>query len=269
MHRRPTALAALSIPLLLAGGCASTDAPSPAAAPVSAADARVAAIEAAHGGHLYNAKPAVFADMAVEFGPMLLMGDMTFTPSLGRVNMNLKEAGTILYDNGESWIWPADAAVPGPPPRFHVLTWPYFVAAPFKLDDPGATASDAGVLAVTGPSDKRPGTKIGFDAGVGDAPDDWYIAFTDKKGRMDALGYIVTYGKPKAEAEKKPSMILYSDFVNVDGVEFATTWDFYFWDPAKGVGDRKGTAKLANIRFVQPTAATFAKNPSAVEVGTP
>ena len=50
----------------------------------------------------------------------------------------------------------------------------------------------------------RVGTKISFDAGVGDAPDDWYIAFTDDQGRMDALGYIVTYSKSQEEAEARP-----------------------------------------------------------------
>ena len=264
MHRFLTALTLFSSLSISTTGCVTTA--SVSSGPV----ARIAAIEAVHGGAVYNAAAAVEADLAIEFGPMVLKGDMTFTPSLGRVKLQLDDTATVLYDNETSWIWPAEASVPGPPARFHVVTWPYFVAAPFKLDDPGTTATDAGVLAVTGPDDRRAGTKVSFDAGVGDAPDDWYIAFTDDQGRMDALGYIVTFGKTQAEAEEQPSIILYSDFVNVDGVELATTWTFHLWDPANGVvGEPKGRGKLDNIEFVEVKEATFAKPVGAIEVRAP
>lgn len=226
-------------------------------------DQRIASIQEAHGSAVYHTQGAVKADLNLNFGPMHLTGPMTFTPSLSQIKLELQNVGTLAFDHGKSWTTPADAKVPGPPARFHVVTWPYFAAAPFKLADPGANASDAGVLAVTSPQDRRQGTKITFDSGVGDAPDDWYIAFTDDQGRMDALAYIVTFGKDQAEAEKQPSIILYSDFINVDGVEFATQWTFHFWNPETGVvGEPKGRATLDGFKFVQPTAQTFPTKPT-------
>lgn len=231
---------------------------------------RIAAIEAAHAGDLYNAKHAVQADFVCDFGPMHIEGVMTFTPSIGKVRLSLNDAAEVVFDGQTAWLSPADAQVPGPPARFHVLTWPYFVAAPYKLDDPGTNHHDAGQLLVTGPNDKRIGTKITFDSGVGDAPDDWYIAFADEQGRLDALAYIVTFGTPQEEAQKQPSIILYSDFVDVDGVPFATTWTFHYWNPEEGtLGEPKGTATLSNIQFVTPSADTFTKPDGAVEATMP
>ena len=115
------------------------------------------------------------------------------------------------------------------------------------------------------------GTKITFDAGVGDTPEDWYIAFADpKNGRLTALAYIVTYGTALEEASKTPSIILYDDFVDVDGVPFATTWTFHFWNPESGIdGDPKGSAKISNIAFVDEPAGAFVKPAGAIEATPP
>lgn len=258
MYRTLTALAA---PLLLAVSPAAVAEHHAAASP----EQRIAALEAVHGGEAYAAHDAVQADLKLDFGPMKLAGTMTFTPSLSKARVDLDGVADLVFDGSAAWVSPSDAEVPGPPARFHVLTWPYFVAVPFKLDDPGTNHADAGQVAVTSADDVRVGTKISFDAGVGDAPDDWYIAFTDDEGRMDALAYIVTATKSKEEAESNPSIILYSDFVEVDGVTFASTWSFHYWDPAEGIGKQKGTAELSNFKFVTPAADTFVKPDDAVE----
>jgi hypothetical protein len=231
---------------------------------------RIHAIEQTHAGATYAARDAVRADFVLDFGPMHLEGTMWFTPSLSKVRMELDGGATMVFDGKTAWLSPADAEVPGPPARFHVLTWPYFAAAAYKLDDPGTNHRDAGKLAVTGPDDQRIGTKITFDSGVGDAPDDWYIAFADDRGRLDALAYIVTFGKSQEEAEKQPSIILYSDFESFDGVPFATTWTFHYWNGKDGtVGDAKGSAKLSNLQFVKSDAASFVKPDGASEATMP
>ncbi|MEM1181329.1 MAG: hypothetical protein AAGM22_23505 [Acidobacteriota bacterium] len=241
----------------------------PAAA--STALDRVADIEAAHAAGTYGQQSAVKADFTVDFGPMLLEGTMWFTPSMGHVRLELEGGQTIVYDGATAWLSPADAEVPGPPARFHVLTWPYFVAVPYKLDDPGTHHKVTGPHPVRSADEKLHGTKVTFDAGVGDTPEDWYIAFADEEnGRLSALAYIVTYGTALEEASKTPSIVLYDDFVDVDGVPFATTWTFHFWQPESGVeGDPKGTAKLSNIAFVNAPKNAFVKPAGAVEAAAP
>lgn len=233
---------------------------------------RVEAIEAAHAGGIYNAQQTVQADMLIDFGPMHVEGTMIFTPSMGKVRMELDGGAVIIYDGRTAWLSPADAVVPGPPPRFHVLTWPYFVAVPYKLDDPGTIHADAGMHPIRSEAETLPGVKITFGEGVGDTPDDWYMAFADADtGRLTALSYIVTYGKDAQAAEEKPSIVLYDDFVDVDGVPFATTWTFHYWTPGVGIaGDPKGVIKLFNIDFVESLEEnTFAKPDDAVEAKAP
>ena len=76
---------------------------------------------------------------------------------------------------------------------------------------------------------------------------------------MEALAYIVTYGgKSQAEAEKKPGSIVYTDWQAISGVMFATTWKFTNWSEEKGFFGQRGEAKIKNIRFIKPTAETFA-----------
>ncbi|MEM7625297.1 MAG: hypothetical protein AAF333_06685 [Planctomycetota bacterium] len=232
---------------------------------------RIQAIEHAHHVATYEKQSAIKADMVIDFGPMHVEGTMWFTPSMGKVRMELDGGTVIVFDGQTAWLSPADAAVPGPPARFHVLTWPYFVAVPYKLDDPGTHHTDTGPHPIRGDQERLLGVKITFDAGVGDTPDDWYMSFADPDtGRLTALSYIVTYGTPTEEANKKPSIVLYDDFVEVAGVPFATTWTFHFWNPDTGIdGEPKGTAKLSDISFVTPPDDAFVKPAGAVEAKAP
>ena len=241
------------------------------AASAEASTQRIQAIEKAHAVGTYEKQAVVKADMVIDFGPMHLEGTIWFTPSTSNIRLELDGGQTIVYDGQTAWLSPKDAEVPGPPPRFHVLTWPYFVAAPYKLDDPGTRHASTGPHVVRKANKRLRGTKVTFDAGVGDTPEDWYIAFADPKNdRLTALAYIVTYGTALEEASKTPSIILYDDFVDVDGVPFATTWTFHFWNPESGIeGDPKGSAKISNIGFVDEPAGAFAKPDGAIEATPP
>ena len=232
---------------------------------------RIQAIEKAHAVGTYEKQAVVKADMVIDFGPMHLDGTIWFTPSTSKIRMELDGGQTIVFDGQTAWLSPRDAEIPGPPPRFHVLTWPYFVAAPYKLDDPGTHHASTGPHAVHNAKERLHGTKVTFDAGIGDTPEDWYIAFADSESdRLTALAYIVTYGTALEEASKTPSIILYDDFVDVDGVPFATTWTFHFWNPSSGIeGEPKGSAKISNVAFVDEPVAAFVKPDGAIEAAPP
>ncbi len=234
----------------------------------------VAAIEAAHGKAAYDALGAagkvVKADFDVDFGGGdLIAGTMWYDTPVGKVRMELDNGAVVVFDGQTGWSTQPDPEQ-GPSYRFHVLTWPYFMAAPFKLSDPGVTHADVGEMPLTAKS-SLPASKMTFGEGVGDAPDDWYLVFKDPgDDALLALGYIVTFGTPKAYAEEKPSIIFYRDPVTVDGVTFATQWVFHFWNEASGMeGDAKGRATVSNIEFVVPPAGAFEKPEGAQEATLP
>ena len=215
-----------------------------------------ASIEAAHGGEAWNAKQAITADIVVNFGGnRMLAGSMTTDTPVARTRFELEDGTRLVFDGEMAWTSPADSTFQGT--RFHVLTWPYFLAAPMKLDDPGAHLESLG---------KKPwrdgqqleAARLTFGEGVGDSPDDWYIVYRDAENRLAGMAYIVTFGKSKDEAEKEPHAITYHDFQEIDGVAVATTWKFWNWSEAKGIeGDSIGDVSLSNIRFTKAKRRTF------------
>ncbi|QDU71257.1 DUF6503 family protein [Mucisphaera calidilacus] len=215
-------------------------------------------IELAYGAGRYAQKQAVEADFVVEFGgSTLIEGTMLFNREVSKARMTLADGTILVFDGNNAWVTPEDSAVQMA--RFHLLTWPYFLAAPMKLADTGVMYEEVGEVLLTA-EQSYPGLKLTFASGVGDAPDDWYILMKDPDtDALRAMAYIVTYNKTKEEAEASPSVIEYAGFKTVDGVAFATDWTFSYWDPEQGkMGKPKGHATISNIRFVEPERGTFA-----------
>lgn len=257
MHR------ALAVSLFVFTLSASAQTTAPATQPVST-DQLAQRIEQAHGIDALRDQPAVQGDLVVEFGGnRMLDGVMTFTPNGGQVRIEDRKGPVMVFDGRKAWIAPADSEFKQA--RFHLLTWPYFALAPFKLRDPGANLTDPGPMKLN--ERDVPALKLTFGPGVGDTPDDWYILYPEPEtDRLKAVAYIVTYGTPLSEAEKQPHAVVYDDFVNVEGVTFPQTWGFYNWSADPGPhGEPIGRASFNNIRFVTPEAQTFQKPEGARE----
>jgi len=229
-------------------------------------DRLVEQIESAHRTDRYLSQSAVQADIVVNFGDQTLVdGTMWFTPAVGKSRLELEDGTTVVFDGQTCWVTPESAA--DPMKRFHALTWPYFVALPHKLTEPGVNLETVGRLPSAG--QKSPAVKMTFDAGVGDAPDDWFYVFPDTQGVVRAASYIVTYSKPQEQAEQQPSIVLYDGYERVDGVPISTRWTFGYWDKSSGMTTAKGTAELSDVAFVTPPADAFRKPAGAVEVSAP
>ncbi|MBI4483180.1 MAG: hypothetical protein HY652_09840 [Acidobacteria bacterium] len=216
----------------------------------------MAEVGRAHGLEAWRAKKALRADLLIE-SRSRLEGELLLEVNTGRVRMALRDGTLLIFDGQNAWVSPASSTFQRA--RFHVLTWPYFLAAPMKLHDPGTK------LAVLGPRELR-GTsyqaaRLTFQSGVGDTPDDWYLVYVDPRNhRLHALAYIVTYGQGAEEAAKDPHAITYDDSVTVDGVTLSTTWTLWHWSEDKGIhGDPIGKGKVANLEFVVPSPDAFSK----------
>jgi hypothetical protein len=227
-------------------------------------------IGTAHGIEAYRSHAALQADITVTFGgKVMLKGVMTFDTPVGKSHIKTEDGTVMVFDGKDAWVAPVDASVPPGMSRFHLLTWPYFVAAPFKLADPGAQIDDAG----NKPLDAHrilPAGKLTFGAGIGDTPDDWYMVYMDRDTeRLAALAYIVTYGKTTGDAEKEPHVAIYEAYETVDGVFLPTNMSMWNWEPATGrVGKQLGSIELSNYHFVEPDDSTFTK-PSGARVDAP
>lgn len=227
-------------------------------------------IGTAQGIEAYRSHKALQADITVTFGgKVMLKGVMTFDTPVGKSRIETADGTAMVLDGKDAWVAPADAQVPPGMARFHLLTWPYFVAAPFKLADPGTLIADARLK----PLDAHrifPAGKLTFGAGVGDSPDDWYMVYRDPEtDRLAAMAYIVTYGKTTHDAEKEPHIAIYEAYEEVDGVTLPTRMSMWNWEPGVGkVGELLGSLELSNFQFVEPDETDFTQ-PDGARIDAP
>jgi len=225
----------------------------------------VASLEKAHQAEAFRQKKAFAFDLQLSFGgEERLKARITATTGSGRVRVDREDGTSLYYYRGEGYKMPSDSAWPGA--RFDLLTWPYFAMAPFKFSDPG-TNWESLSEATEGEKSYARG-KLTFGDGIGDAPDDWYVAYQDvETGLLEGLAYIVTFSRSQKEAEKNPHAIRYSDYTKVDGIPMASRWTFWNWSEEKGFeGPMIGEATLSNIQFVDPDPDFFQPHEKAAPI---
>ncbi len=146
------------------------------------------------------------------------------------------------WNGEEAWIAPADAEPPINA-RFWALTPYYFVSMPFVLADPGVNYA----LAPSDTVDGRPVDviRITFDAGTGDAPDDYYDLLLDPQtNRVQGVRYIVSYFNPDGELAE--TTMLYDGAQSPGGGIWMQT-GFRSFSSETGAQRAKGT--LTDLRF--------------------
>lgn len=226
-------------------------------------------IEAAHGAASWRAQESATAHFKLDIpGKHLMEGTLTTAPDGARTRIETTD-GTVIVSTGSS-VHVSPASEAHPKMRFHALTWSYFLAAPFKLADSGSHIEELGTAEFEGRTHDL--ARMTFSAGVGDAPDDWYVLYRDaESGRLSAMAYIVTFGKPAGSVtEADASAIVYRDFQDVDGVAVPMHWDFYKWSPELGPhGERVGQFTLSDFRFASTDKDTFSAPEGSAAVGLP
>ena len=129
-------------------------------------------VEKAHGITGWRNIEVIACDITVYFGGQkALEGSMEFAPHANLSRIETADGTIMVFDGQRAWISPAEAT--SPMTRFHLLTWPYFIAAPFKLLDSGTHRTSEPPATYDGEQHYR--FTLSFGQGVGDSPDDWYI----------------------------------------------------------------------------------------------
>ena len=222
-------------------------------------------IEQAHQKERFSQKDNVSFDLVLSFGGQERVNDrVSMNTATSKLRLDSKNGTAVVYDGTDIFITPKDAEQNGV--RFGIFTWTYFFALPFKLSDPGVNIALQGEKQLADTTYTT--SKLTFDNNIGDAPDDWYILYTNPQtAQLEAAAYIVTYGTGDVEkAESDPHAITYSDYVEVEGIPIATTWKFYGWNEEQGLTDQLGEAKISNITFNKVSAEMFDKPENAARV---
>jgi len=202
------------------------------------------------------------------FSPVGVLNDHQLIDLNSRKVLITSDTYKLGFDGNEVWITP-DMAALGIPPRFYASTPFYFFGLPFLFADPGANIESLGTKELDGK--KYNVVKVTYDPGVGDTPDDDYVAYIDKDtNQLRILHYIVTYppltqGKSIEELERHAAV--YEEWQEVNGLVVPKKISFYEWSDDKLGDETYGFIRFENVSFKKenPDPAIFQK-PEGAEV---
>lgn len=154
--------------------------------------------------------------------------------------------------NGEVvWVSPDLGSFGGNSARFYHNLYFYFFGIPYLLSDPGIIYEDLGEKTV---DDKTYyALKVSYESGVGDSPEDLYIAhFNTETYQLELLLYTVTYFS--GEKHTNYNALYYPDWVKVDGLMVPTTLKGYKYEEGQ-IGELRYEVAFSNINFSQESPA--------------
>ncbi|MEP6810320.1 MAG: DUF6503 family protein [Chthoniobacterales bacterium] len=180
---------------------------------------------------------------------------------------------TLGSKDGEVWIKPNAEALGGTPPRFYMWTPFYFFGMPFVFADPGSKHEALGSKDFQG--EKYDAVRITFNAGTGDSPDDYYVAYLDPtSGQLKLAVYVVTYSsmrKGKTVDQLEPHAIVFEEWQEIDGLKVPKTAAYYAWKNETIEGEALGRMHFNNVKFstAAPDESRFMKPADAVVAPKP
>lgn len=150
--------------------------------------------------------------------------------------------------------------------RFWALTPYYFLGQPFILDGEGVNLEKLEDKTHKGITYHA--IKVTFDAGTGDAPDDYYVLYFGKDThKLAVIRYIVSYPQyfPKGKHLPEKLMELQGTTV-VDGVEFATGYHTHWLTEDEKAGEHITTITVSDIKYVGETEKNYFEMPAGATV---
>lgn len=189
--------------------------------------------------------------------------EVTSTDLYNRSSLIEMPKHTIGFDGSELWLQKKDTTSYKGNPRFYYNLMFYFYAMPFVLADDGIIYTDVEPLQFEG--QEYLGIKIGYEAGVGESPDDEYIIYFNKEtNQMEWLAYTVTYFSK--EKSKKFSYIKYSDWLTIKGMKLPKTLDWYVVEDGKPVKQRNSREFTDIVLSKEQMDQTVFKKPDSAEM---
>lgn len=212
----------------------------------------VAAAETAHSKTEFLKNDAIQFNIVVTFGTKeSINGKFTLATDSGKGKIEFKNGDQIIFNNQKVFYSKTLKDTSGV--RFDAYTVPYFTLLPYKLSDKGTVWTD--YKNIEKDSLDFNTKKLTFTSGTGDAPDDWYVVYTNKKTNLiQKLAYIVTYGgTSQKDAEKEPHAIEYLDYKPINGIQIATAWKIWGWKKDVGFEKQIGSTVVSQIKFIKTT----------------
>jgi hypothetical protein len=168
------------------------------------------------------------------------------------------------WDGEQAWVFPDTLNMPYNT-RFWSLTPYFFMAQPFLLGNEGTNLELLPSLTYEG--QEQDVIKVTFDAGVGDAPDDYYVMyFGQDDHELQVIRYIVSYPGYFEKGKHLPEKIMtLSGKQEVDGILFPKAYQTHWWTN-DSIGEHITTITLSSIVFLPETKESYFDVPTAARV---
>lgn len=165
-----------------------------------------------------------------------------------------------------AWVKAKDSTAFAYDTRFWALTPFYFLAQPFVLDGAGVNLE---LLPQTTYNDKlQDVVKVTFDAGTGDAPDDYYVLyFTEGTHRLSAIRYIVSYPAYFKKGEHLPEKFMeVIGEKEINGIVFPTNYKTHWLTNEEQPGEHITNIDVSDIRFIPELEKDFFDTPDGARI---
>lgn len=166
----------------------------------------------------------------------------------------------------KAWVMAKDSTAFAYDTKFWALTPIYFLGQPFILDGQGVNLE---LLPQQVYQEKNNDVvKVTFNAGTGDAPDDYYILYFDAEShQLKVIRYIVSYPEYFKKGEHLPEKFMdLSEFQTVDGIVFPTKYKTHWLLKNEKPGPQITKINVSDIQFVKDTGINFFDVPAGAKI---
>jgi hypothetical protein len=170
------------------------------------------------------------------------------------------------WNGQKAWEMAKDSTVFAYDTRFWSLTPYFFMGQPFVLEGEGTNLE---LLEQVDYNDNRYDVvKVTFDAGTGDAPDDYYVLYFDSGShKLEVIRYIVSYPGYFEKGNHAPEKFM--DLVGqqtVDGISFPKNYETYWLNEENGPGEHITNIELSEIEFLPQLEDSYFEVPEDAKV---
>lgn len=170
------------------------------------------------------------------------------------------------WDGENAWLKAKDSTVFNYNTRFWSLTPYFFMAQPFVLEGKGTNLELLDQVEFK--ENLYDVVKVTFEAGTGDAPDDYYVLyFNTKSSKLEVIRYVVSYPgyfeKGKHTPEKFMELL---GEQTVDGITFPKNYKTYWLTEKNTPGEHITDIKLSEIEFLPELESSYFEVPNDAKV---
>ena len=141
--------------------------------------------------------------------------------------------------------------------RFWALTPYYFLAQPFVLDGQGVNLEKLEDKVYK--NNNHYAIKVTFNAGTGDAPDDYYVLYFNKKDyKLAVIRYIVSYPEYFKKGGHSPEKFMeIQGYKTINNIILPTEYHTHWLTKKETAGEHITTITVNNVSFKPNTKNTY------------